>query len=137
MIVPFIASTKLPSMIWFILCTFLVGLVIGGAFLLDSIIKCENCANSGSSMIERYKKTSESRTFREHNWSAEGWRSVSERVDSNSQHFDRKGAYSGHSTSQSWVNRTVPTMTDNYTDYFTCPDCNFKWTRNFSRTYDL
>jgi hypothetical protein len=137
MIVPFIASTKLTTMIWIILCTILVGLIIGGALFFDLFIKCQNCSNTGSSLFKSYKRATQCRTYRQHNWTSEGWRSVRERVDTTNRHFDREGRLSGHSTSESWINRTVPTVTENYTDYFTCPDCKYNWTKDINQTFDL
>ena len=111
--------------------------IIGAVYYFSVHVKCENCWLGRTSFFDGFKRRSVCHTFRRNNWSANGWRSVSERIVSHGNNFDKSGGFSGRYESVSWANRTVPTVTQNVTDFFTCPDCHHQWTKDSEFTVDL
>ena len=107
------------------------------ALVRINMVVCPSCANNGASFMNRYKWKKDSLVHVQDNGFRDGWRTVSEQVQTDTTHFDNSGQKIGTSQGFTTVNRTVPCRTHYYTDFFVCPDCGVNWSRNRSHTYNL
>jgi hypothetical protein len=116
-----------------------VSLIVFTVVLFQFIlcVRCQNCRRGNAGFLNMYKWKRQALIDTVHTGSRDGWRTVTERINFHSDHFRNDFQKLGHSDGYADVRRTVPCRTDFFTNYYCCPDCNFRWTKDFRRTYNL
>ena len=116
---------------------------LGGAVLLAAFhyaanVRCGQCSvhkPPGSSWIYPFKPRGQVIAGRRDDGYADGWRDETRHHTIRTNHRDATGRHLGTSTSTTASTQTVPVRTVYFTEFYRCPDCGNRWSRNKATTH--
>lgn len=115
----------------------LVLLVVSVAVFRGVYVRCASCAATKTSFMDQWVPRWSAFVERREDFYQDGWTTVREQVDTDTNFYDTNNRFIGTGQSRSWQNRTVPSRTVFYTTFYSCPDCEFEWEKKHSSTFRL
>ena len=115
----------------------LVLLVTSVVVFCGVYVKCPSCAATKTSFMDQWVPRWRAFMARREDCYQDGWMTVHEQVDTDTNFYDTKRQFMGTGQSRSWQSRTVPSRTVYYTTFYSCPDCEFEWEKKHSSTFRI
>lgn len=115
----------------------LVFLVVSVAVFRGVYVRCPSCSATKVLFMDQWVPRWSAFVERREDFYQDGWVTVREQVDTDTNFYDTKNRLTGTGRARSFQNRTVPSRTVYYTSFYSCPDCKFEWERKHSSTFRL